>query len=133
MAEIYDGTTNTIMTGEMQRITVAGAGTATQTSQDGWSVAWATLFSTGAMVGVAGSNTGSFATYSAGNFPATDPLGNYKLMSNGFFGSPGSEHPGGTHFGMGDASVHFVNSSVDWQIFMLIGSMADRTPANVPQ
>ena len=34
---------------------------------------------------------------------------------------------------MGDGSVRFMNSSMDPNIFSLLGSMADKEPISVPQ
>jgi hypothetical protein len=51
-------------------------------------------------------------------------------MNNGFWGSPGSDHANGATFGMADASVHFLNTSMDPNIFALLGSMADGGPAD---
>ena len=46
-------------------------------------------------------------------------------MNNGYFASPGSDHAGGANFGMGDGSVRFLGSSMDPNVFALLGSMAD--------
>ncbi len=107
-ASVRDGTSNTIMTGEVQRLTDIQP-----YSKDGWSVGGpATLFTTGAMVGLVGSSYQNVAT-------------DGKMMNNKFFGSPGSEHSGGAHFGLGDGSVTFLTDSMDATIFALMGSMAD--------
>jgi prepilin-type processing-associated H-X9-DG protein len=109
-AEVTDGLSNTIMVGELQRITDITPG-----SKDGWSVGGpATLFTTGAMV----SRSGSTLTF-------VDSPTSGKLMNNGFFGSPGSEHANGANYGMGDGSVRFISSSIDPNVFALLGSMAD--------
>ncbi|MBN1395116.1 MAG: DUF1559 domain-containing protein [Pirellulales bacterium] len=108
--EIRDGTSNTIMTGELQRITDFTPG-----SKDGWSVGGpATLFTTGAMF-----------RYYGGKLECTaDPkLG--KLMNNHFFGSPGSVHAGVAHFGLADGAVRFLLDEMDPRVFSLLGSMAD--------
>ncbi|MBU4400702.1 MAG: DUF1559 domain-containing protein [Planctomycetes bacterium] len=110
-ASIRDGTSNTIMTGEVQRLTDIQP-----YSKDGWSVGGpATLFTTGAMIGLVGSQYRDVATGG-------------KMMNNKFFGSPGSEHSGGAHFGLGDGSVTFLSDSMDATIFALMGSMADGIP-----
>ncbi len=108
--KISDGTSNTIMTGELQRITDITPG-----SKDGWAIGGpATLFTTGALF-----------RYEDGKLdPVADPKEG-KLLNNRFFGSPGSEHSGGAHFGLADGSVTFMSDSMDPRIFALMGSMAD--------
>ena len=114
---IVDGTANTIMTGELQRITTQSASVFNSTSgnnysHDGWAIGGdATLFSTA-------------CNDSAGGGPTT-------LMNNGDFRSPGSEHSGTVNFGLGDGSVRSISVSTDATVFQLLGSMADRTPAQV--
>lgn len=110
--EIEDGTSNTIMTGELQRITDVSPG-----SKDGWSIGGpATLFTTGAMVHCDGKTCANVASPKEGT-----------LANNKFWGSPGSEHPGGANYGTADGAVRFISTSVDPNIFALLGSMADVT------
>jgi prepilin-type processing-associated H-X9-DG protein len=117
--EIRDGLSNTILAGELQRITTVGgppynASTGPYLSHDGWAVGGdATLFSTGEPYPIA---------------TKTNPL-----MNNGFFPSPGSEHSNGANFGIADGSVKFLNTSMDNNIFSLLGSMADRVPDSLPE
>ena len=116
--DIRDGLSNTIMTGELQRITDVTPG-----SKDGWAIGGpATLFTTGAMFRLNGKTL----------TPAL-PQDGGTLMNNGFFGSPGSDHPGGANYGMGDGSVKFFTTSMDPNIFALLGSMADRIAASPPE
>jgi prepilin-type N-terminal cleavage/methylation domain-containing protein len=126
-AEIRDGTSNTIITGELQRITSTStvgpfsANTGRYFSHDGWAVGGAsTLFSTGVSYGTGDSP-------STGTYPPTYPLSN-----NGWYASPGSEHSGGANYGIGDGSVRFINSTVDANIFALLGSMADKVSVSLP-
>jgi prepilin-type processing-associated H-X9-DG protein len=113
LKEITDGTSNTIMTGELQRINDITPG-----SKDGWAVGGpATLFTTGALMRRSGSTVSNVAKPSEGS-----------LMNNGFWGSPGSEHADGANYGMADGSVQFIRTSIDPDVFALLGSMADGGP-----
>jgi prepilin-type processing-associated H-X9-DG protein len=119
---LADGTSNTLMVGELQRITNSTnngstAGTPNSStgpwySHDGWCIGGdATLFSTA----IIGNGTSAAAT----------------LMNNGDFRSPGSDHSGTVNFGLGDGSVRSLSVSLDACVFALLGSMADRVPAQV--
>jgi len=125
LAEITDGTTNTIMTGELQRLippTTVPVGEdpkyygPSRTSNDGWALAGvATLFTT--------------ATWHTG----TD-IGQPGGMNNLFFEDAGSEHTGGAHFGIADGSVHFISENIDSQLYAYLGSIDDGQPSQkVPQ
>jgi prepilin-type N-terminal cleavage/methylation domain-containing protein len=130
MAQVAkDGTSNTIMVGELQRITTIttastglNASTGPAYSHDGWAAGGSSnLFSTGLSHQGGGSATSPVFTVTA------------PLINNGFWGSPGSDHPGGGNFGLGDASVRFINGNIDSNIFCLAGSMADRVAAPLPE
>jgi type II secretory pathway pseudopilin PulG len=112
LAEIRDGICNTIMTGELQRITRLttdgpfNANSGPVFSHDGWAIGGSsTLFTTGCPYPVDAK---------------TNPL-----MNNGYFMSPGSEHVGGANFGLSDGRVRFLSTSINPNIFALLGSMAD--------
>jgi prepilin-type N-terminal cleavage/methylation domain-containing protein len=108
--DIRDGTSNTIMTGELQRLDGSDRW---RTSQDGWALGGvATLFTTA--------------------MKETDGVYQTGGLNNLFFESPGSDHPGGAHFGMADGSVHFLSDSIDKQLFYYLGAMADGKPVQLP-
>ena len=116
---IRDGTSNTIMTGELQRITTNGvtdprlcsSSKGPHYSHDGWAVGGdATTFSTGILL-----------------------TNQTNLMNNGFFGSPGSDHAGAVNFGLGDGSVRSLTESMDGDVFALLGSMADNMSVSLSE
>jgi prepilin-type N-terminal cleavage/methylation domain-containing protein len=115
MASIHDGSSNTIVVGELQRINTSptwNSITIPDDSHDGWAVGGdATMFST--------------AAYN----PNATTLG---PMNNGSWGAPGSDHPGGAQFGLGDASVRFISQTVDPNLFAVLGSMSDGVSAQAP-
>ncbi len=108
--DIKDGTSNTIMTGELQRL---DGSVMQRSSQDGWALGGvATLFDT-----AIAENGG---TYETGG------------MNNDFFEAPGSDHAGGAHFGLADGSVRFLSENISKQLFYYLGSMNDGYAAQPP-
>jgi hypothetical protein len=120
-AQIRDGMTSTIMTGELQRIVTSTTAIPLMSqsagqwfSKDGWAVGGiSTGFSTG---------LGGTATLAGSALANRLPI----PMNNGLAESPGSAHTGGAYFGFGDARVKFLNQTIDLNTFALLGSMADR-------
>jgi type II secretory pathway pseudopilin PulG len=114
-AEPTDGLSNTIAIGELQRLYNMTQGVLN--SHDGWAVGGdATSFSTGGMFSFV---KGTASTYDIIEGP------NLLMMNNMYYGSPGSMHPNGANFGLGDASVQFIQQTIDSRTFALMGSMAD--------
>ena len=122
--EVRDGLSKTIITGELQRTVDSYSYSSTPpsvTSSTPTSPA-TTPFHDGWAVG--GDATGFTTGYASPPSPASG-FSTPSLMNNGYLGSPGSEHPAGANFGMGDGSVRFLMNTMDASIFALLGSMAD--------
>lgn len=98
MSDVIDGTTNTIMIGEVQRL---DGGDDTTTSRDGWAI---------------GGPSTHFSTCSDG----------CRGPNSRHFEEPGSQHANGAQFGMVDGSVHFLSNTIDRAVFKALGSMAER-------
>jgi type II secretory pathway pseudopilin PulG len=123
--DILDGTSRTIVVGELQRL-IPPSGPVPEgqdpeyykpclTSNDGWACAGlSTLFDT---------NT----------FQGGGDLGEPGGFNNYFFESAGSEHPHGAFFGLADGSVNFFSDEMDPQVFGYLGSIADGHLVNPPQ
>lgn len=94
MRDVKDGTTNTIMIGELQRLT-SGAWNVSR-SNDGW------------------------ATGGVGTAFDTD-IGS-RGINGGHFQGPGSDHVGGAHFGLGDGAVRFISENIDGVTFERLGN-----------
>jgi prepilin-type N-terminal cleavage/methylation domain-containing protein len=94
LREVTDGTTNTIMIGELDRLDLRAG----NFSQDGWAIGGSpTIFST---------------CSNACRGPNSD-----------FYEEPASDHVGGVHVGLADGSIRFISDSIDIGIFTALGSM----------
>jgi prepilin-type N-terminal cleavage/methylation domain-containing protein len=115
-ADVRDGTTNTLMLGELQRVGKFSTPAVSPASCDGWAIGGApTLFGTGFMMTQV--STSATSTTKGG-----------MMMNNFYPGAPGSEHSGGAHFALGDCSVRWMIDSMDPNVFSLLGSMNDGVP-----
>jgi len=133
VAEITDGTSHTIMIGELQRL---------QSTPAQLAMCLANGSSPGCVVNYDGWALGGSATLFT---CSTDPgHSNPGGINNQFFESPGSDHPGGCNLGMADGSIQFFNEVVDcgdnYAVFPLLGSMSDGLntassglPVEIPQ
>jgi hypothetical protein len=92
--EVTDGTSNTIMIGELDRLDVSNS----NFSQDGWAIG------------------GSPTIFSTCSNACRGPNSN-------FFEEPASEHVGGIHVGLADGSIRFIADTIDKQLFAAMGSM----------
>jgi prepilin-type processing-associated H-X9-DG protein len=121
--QIIDGTSHTIMIGELQRLHNPGGVPAGQdpeyygpclTSSDSWAAGGlSNLFDT--------------AVYGEGG-----DIGQPGGFNNQFFEDAGSQHPGGANFGAVDGSVHYINENINSQTYAYLGSMADCIPTQFP-
>lgn len=117
--DISDGSSNVLMIGEVPRLnSPRGANTVDfRVSCDGW--AWggcATLFTT--------------AVLPSTQAPTTTPLNRLQggINKNDHFSSPGSDHSGLAHFGLGDASVRSLSENIDALIFENLGNISSGIP-----
>ena len=119
LRDISDGTSQTILVGELQRLLpsagAVGYDRGSSFSNDGWAVGGiSTLFVTA--VAIEGTDKGQHGG-----------------INNGFFESAGSEHPEGAHFGLADGSVRFVNEDVDHDVLAWMGSIRDGMTFEMPE
>lgn len=102
--DVDDGTSNTIMAGELQKL---HSSSAPKSSQDCWAAGGvATMFDTG----ISGGTAGGF--------------------NNGFYQSAGSDHEGGAHFGFADGSVHFLSENMSSRVYLELGTADGRESTN---
>lgn len=104
LRDIDDGASNTIMSGEVQKL---HGPSAPNTSQDSWAAGGvANMFDTG----ISGGTAGGF--------------------NNNFYQSAGSDHTGGAHFGFADGSVHFLSENMSSRVYLELGTADGRETTN---
>jgi prepilin-type processing-associated H-X9-DG protein len=105
--EVTDGSSHTLLLGELQRLNEDQGGYGSKISQDGWAPAGvANLFDTDYL---AASNSGG--------------------INNGMFEAPGSRHPGGAQFSMADGSATYISENIDTVVFYGLGTRAGKETA----
>lgn len=110
IGSVRDGTSNTIMIGEVQRMYGSSA---RQQSLDGWAVGGASNLFDGA--------TGH-------NAPGPGREDNGEGINAPNFQAPGSDHPGGAQFGMADGSVRFLSENTNQMVFERLCTMREGVP-----
>ena len=121
LQRVADGTSNTLLLGEMQRIWAADddprfagksghAGVVAGRSHDGWIYG--------------GAATSFTSSVSAQIRNLSDQRHSAGGINSWFFEHAGSEHPQGAQFATADAAVHFVSENTDPLVLMAMASMA---------
>ena len=129
LAEVLDGTSNTLMVGEV------GAS---------WKVQLNIVNGRMFPIWIGGNNDGNCATFGGGHLRMADvnpylnrkpPVGTpadnnapYDYSDFAF----GSFHPGGAQFALGDASVRFIPQTVNVLVYRALGGRNDGVPAQMP-
>ncbi len=121
LRQTTDGTSNTVMLGELQRLWAADddprfaggngySGVNAGRSADGW------LFG------------GAATMFTASASAWIDNIAEQRFSAGGLnswhFEHPGSEHPGGAHLANADGSIHFLSENMDSLVFMSLASRA---------
>lgn len=101
LGDILDGTSNTIMIGEVQRLYNVGSAP-TQVSVSAWAL---------------GGLPTLFSTY---DLTVQSRAGINALQRE----AAGSDHSGGSHFGMADGSSRFISENIDLKLYKSLGTIA---------
>ncbi len=101
LRNILDGSTNTILIGEVQRLSSGTLGP--QTSYDGWAI---------------GGLPTLFSTYDTAVQSQAGINGNQRETA-------GSDHEGGAHFGLADGSVRFMSENMDVKLYASLGTLGE--------
>jgi prepilin-type N-terminal cleavage/methylation domain-containing protein len=110
LADVVDGTSNTLMLGELSRMIPPG----TTSHYRSW---------------IRGQNGGSGTTKNV-TYPINSTF--YNGGSNFNDISFGSQHPNGCHFALGDASVKFITQNIDLNVYKAAASMGGGESVQLP-
>ncbi|MEW4528443.1 MAG: DUF1559 domain-containing protein [Maioricimonas sp. JB045] len=121
LRDVKDGTSNTVMLTET-----------TLDVKDGYTAPWGYSNWTGAGVDITWRKGGTYGDTGINFWTCcswhTPPMANSTFGSVAHWGRPGSQHVGGVHVALADASVRFISENTDYNTRLRLGRMADGQP-----
>ena len=132
IAQVQDGTSSTIMIGEVEASRKPTAAVLADSTHEVWNVssnAYPIWAGTGGQRTAQGSGTfgdPDYAIYqlSTGAVRAS--------INSGDKDCPSSNHPGGAQFGITDGSVRFISENVDFAVYLELHTRSGGTPSEFP-
>jgi prepilin-type N-terminal cleavage/methylation domain-containing protein len=125
ISDVTDGTTNTLMVGEV----LPGCVPVSDNQAGSWINTWGNLFSIGG--GVSTITPMNEMTSCVNSTQISDPNcvwpAQWQTHMQYGYGFK-SKHAGGAQFTMGDGSVRFISETIDHQLFQFLGDRADGNP-----